>query len=544
MATSSKSAPNGSLGLDLLLDRLEAVAGSRAAWWVALSLMLLGLVAPLLLVDVPPLCDYPNHLARAMFLAFGETDPVTSRMFASSWQIAPNLALDLILPPLLHLMPPLVAGKVLLGLAALLPATGAIAINRACFGRRSLWALGVGLVVYNVPFLLGFINFQLGIGVALWGAAAWIWLAPRRIILAVVLGVGFGLVAFFSHLFSFAFYGLLIACVEAATIYRRGFADASGRRFAAFRIGAVTLALATPALLYLISPLASTGGSVFRNDWITKLKTLAVPIFSYSFIETYAILAALAGIFISLAITRRIRVAPFLYIALPLLFGAFLALPTGAKGVFFIDTRIPVMIGFIVFAATLPRVPRHAATGILVVLTVLFIARMTLISKVWLEGQRDVSEVRSALASVTPGSRVFAVGVPFPHDRPIAPFRALSHGYPGNFWHYAAFAYIDHRAFWSDAFTIRGQQPVVALPAYVRSSNPNLAPLPDFRALVGAESASPGADVRYLRGWSSEFDYILVMNADAAHGWERFLPKKLTFVSDKGFAVLFKVRHQ
>lgn len=241
--------------------------------------------------------------------------------------------------------------------------------------------------------------------------------------------------------------------------------------------------------------------------------------------------------------TRRLRVAPFLLIALPLLFLIFLALPLGAKGVFYIDTRIPVMIGFIVFAATSPRVSRYGGISILIVLTMLFIARMTLISQVWLTGQRDVTAVRSALAPVAPGSRVLAVAVPFPENRTIAPSRALSHGYPGNFWHYAAFAYIDRRAFWSDAFTIRGQQPVIALQPYAQSSNPNLAKLQDFRALARAEDASPGADIAYLYGWPSKYDYILVMNADAGREWNKFLPDKLDLVSNRGFAVLFKVRH-
>ncbi|RYE97073.1 MAG: hypothetical protein EOO77_39745, partial [Oxalobacteraceae bacterium] len=198
------------------------VADTGGAWWIALGAMLLGLILPLLLVEVPPLTDYPNHLARALFLAFGATDPIMSKMFAANWQIAPNLALDIVLPPLLRIMPPLIAGKVLLGFAAVLPATGAIAFNRACFERRSYWPLAVGLVVYNVPFLLGFINFQIGVGVALWGAAAWVWMARRHPVLGVASGVVFGVAAFFSHLFAFALYALLIGCWEAAVVVQRG----------------------------------------------------------------------------------------------------------------------------------------------------------------------------------------------------------------------------------------------------------------------------------------------------------------------------------
>ena len=37
----------------------------------ATALLCVILLAPLALVDVPPLLDYPNHLARAVVLAFG-----------------------------------------------------------------------------------------------------------------------------------------------------------------------------------------------------------------------------------------------------------------------------------------------------------------------------------------------------------------------------------------------------------------------------------------------------------------------------------------
>ena len=526
------------------LRKADELLEKPAAWWIALSLMLLGLVIPLLLVEVPPLADYPNHLARGVFLAFGAGDPVTSHMFAANWQIAPNLALDLILPPLLFVMSPLIAGKVLLAIAALLPATGAIALNQACFKRRSFWALGVGLVVYNVPFLLGFINFQIGVGVALWGAAAWIAIAPERTAQRVIVGAAFALVAFFSHLFSFAFFGTLIGCAEAAAVYSRGPLNRETIPFAIRRLGSVAIALVLPVLLYLVSPLANTRGSVFRNNWVEKIKTLAVPFAGYAPRQTYIILGALAAILALLVFTRKLRIAPLTFFALPLLIVAFFILPTGAKGVFYIDTRIPVMMGFLLFAATMPRRSRNIELGIYSVLTVLFASRILLISQVWLAAQSDVQQVRSALATVTPGSRVLAVDAisPDPNQEPVR-FRALARAYPRSYWHYASFAYIDHHAFWADAFTLYGQQPVVSLPTYEPSSNPGAFSMQNYRLLANPAAMGPVKQPTYLTNWQSKFDYILVMNADKDMQLERFLPQKVSFVSRNGFAALLKVKH-
>jgi hypothetical protein len=526
------------------LSKLGAVADTSVAWWLALGAMLLGLIVPLLLVEVPPLADYPNHLARALFLAFGATDPIMSKMFAANWQIAPNLALDIILPPLLRIMPPLIAGKVLLGFAAVLPATGTMAFNRACFERRSYWPLAAGLVVYNVPFLLGFINFQIGVGVAFWGAAAWVWMARRQPVLGVAVGVAFGLAAFFSHLFAFALYALLIGCWEAAVVFQHGLRSDGIVPFTVRRLGYATIALIAPVVLYLVSPLAGTGGAVFRNQWLTKLKTFAVPVAGYSPILTYGILAALGLILAGFLVTRRLRIAPLAFLAFPVLTLVFFALPTGAKGVFYIDTRIPVMMGFLLFAATLPRVPRNAGTAIFLAFAAMFVARMSLISRVWVDAQQDVADVRAVLPAVTPGSRVLAVdALVDTSNGPIVRSRSLAHDYPNSFWHYASFAFIDRRAFWSDAFTLYGQQPVIAQPYYDRSGNPGAFPMQNLQLLNGAGPIPGKPKPSYLTDWPSKFDYILVMNANSNPDLSKFLPGKLRLISKQGFAALFEVRH-
>ena len=84
--------------------------------WV-LALLCVILLAPLALVDVPPLLDYPNHLARAVVLAQGASDPALSRMYAAHWGIIPNLGTDLVLPPLLHVLPVHLAGRMVVGLS-------------------------------------------------------------------------------------------------------------------------------------------------------------------------------------------------------------------------------------------------------------------------------------------------------------------------------------------------------------------------------------------------------------------------------------------
>ena len=148
-------------------------------WWAALAGLCAVLLAPLLVVDVPPLLDYPNHLARAFVLASLPRDTILARFYAPHWSIIPNLALDLVAPPLIHVLPVHVVGRLLIAAAVLLPVLGTVAYNAALTRLPSgrWWSLGVGLMAYNNCLLYGFLNFLISIGLALLLAATWLSLA-------------------------------------------------------------------------------------------------------------------------------------------------------------------------------------------------------------------------------------------------------------------------------------------------------------------------------------------------------------------------------
>ena len=131
------------------LDAVSDAVNTRGAWWAGVALLSAALLAPLLIADVPPLLDYPNHLARFVLLAAGPDDPTLGPIFTPHWAIIPNLATDVIGPPLLRLLPVHVAGRCLLGGILLLNLAGVLALHRALFGRRSFWPLASGLVAYN-----------------------------------------------------------------------------------------------------------------------------------------------------------------------------------------------------------------------------------------------------------------------------------------------------------------------------------------------------------------------------------------------------------
>ena len=91
--------------LSALRTRTGNWAGLRAQpnllGWAAIALAV-ALAAPFFLVDMPPVLDYPNHLARFMVLAH-PGDRALSAMYAPHWVLLPNLGADILGMLLLNL---------------------------------------------------------------------------------------------------------------------------------------------------------------------------------------------------------------------------------------------------------------------------------------------------------------------------------------------------------------------------------------------------------------------------------------------------------
>jgi hypothetical protein len=522
------------------LDRPEV-------WWAALALMLLALLLPILSVAVPPLTDYPNHLARCYVLAFSNSDPVLHRMFSAHWQIIPNIGVDLLLPALMHVFPPLVAGKIVLALCLLLPTSGAVALGYAYFRKRSFWQIAAGFAAFNGLLLMGFMNFEMGVGFGLWGAAGWIAYREKHPISAVLAAMFVGTVTFFFHLFGFCLFALLIGSYEMSQILDLHLSSHADRRRLAMRLILFAEALVVPIILYAASPLEQVNSAPAWPYLQTKISELFVPFLNYSsafdVLTTVPVIAFLGACLIA----KRVQFSRAALIAFSLLLLVYAILPRSFKGVFFVDTRLPVMLGFLLFAGFLPRTldsRRWSALGVL--LAALFVAKVAFITGVWTHSQKDISDVRQVIASVTPGSRVLAADV-VSKDNPMwfadMPMSRRLPELDPTYWHLASFVLLDRRAFWETIFSVDSQQPIQVNPPYhdlraIESPPPNYVEL--------ATTPIPAAELQrfpFLTDWSHKFDYVLILNAEGAPDLDHFLPDHLRLISRRGIAALFQVRN-
>lgn len=333
--------------------------GPTLGWWAAAAALLVVLLVPLLMVDVPPVLDYPNHLARYFVLAHPD-DPILSQVYAPHWRILPNLGMDVIGAALLKVSSVHVGGRILLALSLLMPVIGAIVYHRVVFGRFSYWSLASGVVAYNAVFFLGFMNFLLSLGLALIGAAAWIALRRRnRNVAAVVIGAAFAALTFFSHIFGVALFALLIGSEEMARIVRARRDDAPVFREMAVSALLLTLALAPAVALYLASPLSEAGAGVGPWRGLAKMWDLFAPVMTTSEVVT---MLSVGALLIALGlVTSGARLAPALPLTLVVLAAGFVIVPAMYKGGSFLDIRLAVMAAVLLFAGMLPQLsPRRA----------------------------------------------------------------------------------------------------------------------------------------------------------------------------------------
>lgn len=492
----------------------------------ALHWLLVGisLLAPLTLVDVPPLLDYPNHLARAFVLAFGSSDPILAHMYAPHWAIIPNLGIDLVLPPLLHVLPIYVAGRVIIGCAIVLPVFGTIAYSRAVFGTRSMWPPASALVAYNGTLLLGFLNFDAGIGLALLLAAAWIAWRERYPVRIVALAMAGAVALFFCHLMSLVFCAILIGGYELEYLWHHG-----DVRSAATRTATAMLPLIAPLILYTRSPLSPITGGLEWPTLDNKLRELVLPFANYLLPLDIATAGTVIGLLLICAVGGRCRITLGSSIPLILIAVLFVAAPNAVKGTYLFDTRFIVMLGFLLFGAVLPTVSSRTATA---AFGLLFAVRMIVVGEAWMEQRQDLAELRTTIAAVQPGTRVFLALVSpkqaprYWRDGPMS--RILSLGLPLDY-HLPALLLIEHRAFWPYLFDEPSQQPIETLSPY-RELARQADGFVNYRALKEPNTVN-------LCG----YDNMLLLGAGGVRNLAQLDAERLELAAQSDLAALFRI---
>ncbi len=466
--------------------------GAGRFWMLFLGLFVLAAL-PVLLVALPPLFDYPNHLARMYLLVHLPESAALRRYYEVRWQALPNLAMDLVVPPLARLMPLAWAGRAFILLALALMAAGAALLHRAATGRWSIWPLFAFLFLYSRVLLWGFLNYLFGVGLALVALATWIRLERRSRVLGLAVSTGFALALFFSHLMAWAIYGVLVAG------YELGQSRIEGRWSppeAIRRLAVAGLPFLPTLAILLLTGGGGADGAIHYGRFVRKLDLTFSVFDNYHRpvdVACFAVLVLLAAY----AYARRYLVlVPSLRAPLLLLVIAFVLAPTQIMTASAVDHRMPLVIAVVLAAATTAPVLRHRTVMVIASAgLVLFVLRMGLIDVQWERAQPGYARDLAILQLVPEGGRL---AVAFPAG-------AIASD-PAPKIHLPTMAVIGRDAFVPTLFAFRGQQPVALTPE-AQSLADRAEPSALWSALTGAGGAAPVA-LDALR----DFDAVVVLD--------------------------------
>jgi hypothetical protein len=479
---------------------------------------------PILIVAPPPLLDYPNHLARMHIEAAYARSPILQQFYALDWRPIPNMAMDLVVPPLARIMPLAWAGKAFLLAIFLLMAGGTAALNRVLFGRWSAWSLLAFLLLYNRILLWGFVNFLFGIGLLMVATASWIALRERAIWLRLPIAMLLAVTLYLAHLFAFATYAVVILGYEMSRLHRQrrlispgGFGElcASGLQF-------------VPVLVLLVVTAApGSGGEIGWSRLVRKLDLLFNIVDNYLRWFDVTSFVLLVALFAAAAFARALTVSRAMVVPLLLLCMLQLAMPNRLFGGTGVDHRMPLILALLlVGASSVALADRRRQNVLAALLALLFVARMGVVTVSWIGFDRAYAPLVAAVAALPPGS-LLAVASP--------PASIHVSAEEGPMTHVASLAVIGADAFVPTLFVFSGQQPLSFREPYAalaRSASPE-----DFWSLIVEGQRD---EAGRIAATLSRYDYVLVTDGAAVRTDDT---TGLELTARFADAALLKIRH-
>lgn len=481
------------------LQGREAVFGElkrlvRAHW--PILLLLAASLAPAFAVRIPAMLDYPNHLSR-MYLLSPSSETPANPFYVVHWTFTTNLAMDLAVPPLASLIGVEPATKAFYLLGQILLVSGAMALERKVKGRIHLSPYVAGLFLCAAPFAWGFVNFEFGLGVALWATGFWLASERQAWPIRALAHAAFVVVLFVSHFFALGLYGATVGLHE---LWRLR----SGR--ASWRDAAATFVILAAPVVVLIALLRAQGGAIGEGGVAFRLAVK--PFWPFAVANGYSLtlsaidMAALLSAAFLLwrrGCMRFVESGAWISIGLLLLYAL---MPEDLLGGRQNSPRMLAAAIFVAPAFVATRAPnlawRRAIHGLALALVA---ANVLWAGKVWIDYREDYAAMLASFAKIAPGSKVIvaqsyssARESTDPVEAPIVYAPSLAAAFSG--------------ALVSDLFTYPGDRPIVPRPQYKALAG-QINPL-SIDAML-SDSAPKSEAFSYLRAWRTDFDYVYVI---------------------------------
>jgi hypothetical protein len=490
-------------------------------------LFLLAL-APALCFAIPAaMVDYPNHLAR-MFVLARDGTAAAHPYYQAHWAVIPDLAMDLLVPPAGRAIGVETATRLFYLLSQILIVTGAMAIARAAKGSLYVAGLCALMFLSSFPFALGFVNFEFGLGCALWGIACALRIMDRSWPIRLALHAVFIAGLFAAHLFALGVYGFTLGVHE---LWR-----AWSRRLSPQETAARLAVLGLPALAPAAALIAS-GGSVggHGTQWYLGLKPLWIVLImnGYSLLASAVGLALLLGLVLALRRRKALRFeqsGAWLAIAFAALY---LAMPGRLFDTSFVDLRVLIAAALVLPAFVAVRFPDPAwAKSALAVAAAVTLLNAGVTLGVWFSYRADYAAALDSFARLPKGARVLIGHSGAGDDPPIGNLAE----YPVYELPVLAVHYAD--AFVPNFFTAPGKQPISVRQDLRRLDIPHAGPAPMKLLQQIAAQGAPAGTPAFIHHWPRDFDFLYLVGPRTPNP----MPKLLEEVSAAPRFVLYRIR--
>jgi hypothetical protein len=463
---------------------------------ILLVILLVGSLAPTLVVGIPAMVDYPNHLARMHILAAAGT-PGENPFYTIHWSAYTNLAMDVIVPWLARGMNVETATRLFLLASQILIVSGAIALEWTVKRRHQLSGFAALVVLYSLPFAWGFLNFEFTLGLALWGLAAAVWLDASRWPVRLAVHTLFVAVLFFGHLFALGLYAATLGLMELSRLSRATIAEVATR----------VVLLSVPVVVALAAMRLGGGGVGHGTaEWelTSKLDALVRDLNGYNAELSTVCAAALIIAMYMLFRSGVLKLSPTGRWVAGGLFLLFLVTPYRLFGTAYVDVRVLVAAVLIVPAFVFVD-PHHSpwpARAAVALAAAVIGVNAAVSGAVWIGYQSEYSDLKESFRLLGKSSHVLIARSSEGEDRLELPM------------HHAPTLAVSANAFVPSLYAFPGMQPIEAGSQVAHLSIQDirhLAPVPLEILQKTVAGTSESAVPRFLRQWAREFDFVYLV---------------------------------
>ncbi|BAV65294.1 hypothetical protein [Sphingobium cloacae] len=181
------------------------------------GLLIAAAALPVLLSTVPGLADLPNHVARHhIFHHFGEGGPL-DRFFDVQWRWIGNLGVDLPVMGLMRWLDAETATRLVVACIAPLTVAAMLLLSHVAHGRVSASAMLALPFAFHQAYLYGFVNYCLGVALAMLVLAAFL-RRPPRTGMACLLFAAASILVWTAHLGGWFILVVAAGCAELTAI--------------------------------------------------------------------------------------------------------------------------------------------------------------------------------------------------------------------------------------------------------------------------------------------------------------------------------------